>query len=166
MHDALARNQFSDLPCAVGPVVTTCGFYLALRPGGFTLHMSASAANVSRMRRWVFAEVCGAGAGEEAADAARLVASELVANAVRECGAFAPVVVRVDGLPDEVRVDVHDPEQYAVPKRRQAPPDNGEWESGRGLWMLDVLAPGWTVERTDLGKQVRCRVPLTGRNCA
>jgi anti-sigma regulatory factor (Ser/Thr protein kinase) len=122
--------------------------------------MSASPVHVSLMRERVFKEVYGAGVGEEAADAARLVASELVANAVREGGPFVPVVVQVSGLPDEVVVRVHDPEPSTVPQRRQ------EFESGRGLWILDALAPGWTVEATPVGKQVCCRVRVTGRDCA
>lgn len=94
------------------------------------------------------------------------MASELVANVVRMCGPFTPVVVRVGGLLDEVWVDVHDPEPSVLPQRRQVPPGNGEFESGRGLWTLDVLAPGWTVEPTELGKRVRCRVLLAGRKGA
>lgn len=160
MHDAQVRTGLPD-----PPELAACGFYLALRPGGFVLHMSASAEHISQMRQRVFGEVRGAGAGEEAADAARLVASELVGNAVRLCGPFAPLVVQVTGLPDEVWVHVHDPEPALVPHRRQAPPDNEEFESGRGLWIVDLLAPGWTVEPTPVGKQIRCRVPFAGRNC-
>jgi hypothetical protein len=34
------------------------------------------------------------------------------------------------------------------------------------LWILDVLAPGWSVKPTPFGKQIRCRLPYPGRNCA
>lgn len=166
MHDAQVRTGLLAPPSAHVPEVAARGFYLAARPGGFVLHMSASATHISQMRERVFKEVCGAGAGEDTADAARLVASELVANAVRLCGPFTPVVVQVTGLPDRVLVYVHDPEPALVPRKRHAPPSNAEFESGRGLWILDVLAPGWTVEPSPVGKQIRCRVPYSGSTCA
>jgi anti-sigma regulatory factor (Ser/Thr protein kinase) len=165
MHDARVRQGLPDPP-QFPPEVAECGFYLALRPGGFILYMSASAEHLHEMRARVFKEVCGAGIGEEVADAARLVASELVGNAVRLCGPWAPVVVQLDGLPDGVLVQVHDPEPAAVPERREVPPDNDESESGRGLWILDVLAPGWSVKPTPFGKQIRCHLPCQGRSCA
>lgn len=161
MHDAQVRAGLPD-----PPELAACGFYLVMRPGGFVLHMSASAAHVSQMRERVFKEVSGAGIGEETADAARLVASELVANVVRLCGPWAPVVVQVAGLPDPVLVDVHDPEPAEVPLLREAPPDNGEFDSGRGLWILDALAPGWTMESTPVGKQIRCSLLCPGSDCA
>ncbi|WP_198539068.1 ATP-binding protein, partial [Streptomyces graminilatus] len=82
------------------------------------------------------------------------------------CGPWTPVVVQVAGLPDQVLVEVHDPEPAAVPNRGEEPPDNDRSESGRGLWILDVLAPGWTVEPSPIGKQIRCQLPYEGRNCA
>ncbi len=137
-----------------------------LGPDGFDLHMSASPEHLREMRARVFKEVCGAGVDETVADAARLVASELVGNAVRLCGPWAPVVVQVTRAPGEVLVQVHDPEPAAVPRRGHMRPDNERSESGRGLWILDVLAPGWTIQRTPVGKQIRCRLPYQGRNCA
>ncbi|MFD4144092.1 ATP-binding protein [Streptomyces sp. NPDC058572] len=166
MHDAKVLPGPTDPPPRFPPEMAECGFYLAIRPDGFVLHMSASAGHLREMRNRVFKEVCGSGAGEEVAETARLVASELVGNAVRLCGPFAPVVVQVASLAREVLVQVHDPEPAAVPERRAAAPDNDRHESGRGLWILDALAPGWSVEPTPFGKQVRCRLPYEGRNCA
>ncbi|MEV1009847.1 ATP-binding protein [Streptomyces sp. NPDC049881] len=141
------------------PKVAACGFFLAIRPDGFVLHMSASREHMRRMRAHVFAAVADAGAGERVADAARLVASELVGNAVRLCGPWTPVVVQIVRRPDLVEVQVHDPEPAAMPDRRAEPPDNDGLESGRGLWILDALAPGWTVESTAVGKQVTATLP-------
>ncbi|WP_055524637.1 ATP-binding protein, partial [Streptomyces graminilatus] len=141
MHEVQVLPGLSDPPPRLPPELAECGFYLAIRPDGFVLHMSASAEHLREMRVRVFREVFGAGAGEEVADAARLVASELVTNAVRLCGPWTPVVVQVAGLPDQVLVEVHDPEPAAVPNRGEEPPDNDRSESGRGLWILDVLAP-------------------------
>lgn len=141
------------------PKVAECGFYLAIRPGGFVLHMSASPEHIRRMRDRVFEAVAGFGVGEPVAEAARLLASELVGNAVRLCGPWTPVVVQIVSKPDHVQVQVHDPEPAALPGRRADPPDNEDLESGRGLWILDALAPGWTVEPTAVGKQITATLP-------
>ncbi|MEU6346258.1 ATP-binding protein [Streptomyces sp. NPDC046977] len=141
------------------PQVAACGFYLAVRPGGFVLHMNASAEHMRQMRAHVFAAVTGTGADELVAEAARLVASELVSNAVRLCGPWTPVIVQIISKPDQVQVQVHDPEPTVLPDRSPEPPDNEELESGRGLWILDSLAPGWTVESTAVGKQITATLP-------
>ena len=157
MHDA--HPGPAPLPPACPPQVAACGFYLALRPGGFVLHMSASREHMRRMRAFVFEAVASAGAEEHVAEEARLVASELVGNAMRLCGPWTPVIVQVVSKPDQFLVRVHDPEPSVVPDRRETPPDNDRLESGRGLWILDALAPGWTVEATPVGKQVTAMLP-------
>ncbi|MFF8813506.1 ATP-binding protein [Streptomyces pactum] len=121
--------------------------------------MSAGPEQVREMRARVVEELRGAGVTEEVAEAARLVASELVGNAVRLCGPFTPVVVQIARSADEVIVAVHDPEPTALPDRDPCPPGNDTAESGRGLWILDALAPGWSVRPTPFGKQIRCRLP-------
>ncbi|GGQ53274.1 ATP-binding protein [Kitasatospora griseola] len=138
---------------------STQGFYLSPRPDGFVLHMNASAAHLVDMRAHVLKTVTSAGGTEELADAARLVASELVGNAVRLCGPHAPVVVLLAHTEQDVVVQVHDPEPAALPCRSTEPPDNPRANTGRGLWILDALAPGWTVTPTPLGKQITCTLP-------
>ncbi|MFE9427646.1 ATP-binding protein [Kitasatospora sp. NPDC006697] len=139
--------------------VAACGFYLVPRPGGIAVHMSVSAEHLHAMRAQVFKAVAGAGADEHLADSARLVASELVANAARLCGPWAPVVVQVATDEVHVTVQVHDPQSAVVPERKAESPDNAQFESGRGLWILDVLAPGWQVEPSPVGKQITCVLP-------
>ncbi|MFD9602842.1 ATP-binding protein [Streptomyces sp. NPDC059970] len=124
--------------------------------------MSASQEHLQEMRAEVFKAVAGSGIGEEIADSAKVVASELVSNAVRLCGPWAPVIVQVQPQGDQVLVQVHDPEPATVPQRRDQAPDNVEAEAGRGLWIVDALAPGWTVKRTPVGKQISCTLPATG----
>ncbi|MFJ1823401.1 ATP-binding protein [Streptomyces sp. NPDC088178] len=142
------------------PPQASCGFYLAPRGAGFALHMSASEDHLREMRQVVFKAVAGAGIGEEVAgESARLVASELVGNAVRACGPWAPVVVQVHPGERDVLVQVHDPEPDSRPVRGEQAPDNAEEVTGRGLWILDAIAPGWTVESTPLGKQITCILP-------
>ena len=141
------------------PPQASCGFYLVYQEAGFALHMSASQEHLHEMRQAVFKAVTASGIREEVAEAARLVASELVGNAVRVCGPWAPVVVRISPRRDDVLVQVHDPRPDSRPVRGDRAPDNAEAETGRGLWILDAIAPGWTVETTPLGKQITCTVP-------
>ena len=166
MHEDRTRPGPSPSPPEPAPEVAACGFYLVPRPGGFVLHMSTSPEHLQTMRAQVFKTVTGAGVDEEIADAARLVASELVGNAVRLCGPWTPVVVQVVTGAGRVLVRVHDPEPAAVPSRRDERPDNAVSESGRGLWIVDMLAPGWTVEPTPVGKQITCALPLPERAAA
>ncbi|MFF1484580.1 ATP-binding protein [Streptomyces sp. NPDC058319] len=154
MHQTQARTG----PVAGSPQAS-CGFYLMHRDDGFALHMHASSEHLQQMRQVVFKTVTGSGIGEEVAESARLVASELVGNAVRLCGPWAPVVVQVFRQGDRVLVQVHDPEPAALPERRGPAPDSAEAETGRGLWILDALAPGWRVEPTPVGKQITCTLP-------
>ncbi|MBK3625729.1 ATP-binding protein [Streptomyces sp. MBT49] len=142
------------------PSQASCGFYLVHRGTGIALHMSASPEHLREMRQAVYKAVAGSGIGEAVAEAARLVASELVGNAVRACGPWVPVIVQVDPGEGAVRVHVHDPQPAALPERGERSPDNSEAETGRGLWILDAIAPGWTVETTPVGKQVSCTLPV------
>ncbi|MFD7642090.1 ATP-binding protein [Kitasatospora sp. NPDC059795] len=143
------------------PETAARGFYFSPRPDGFVLHMYASAEHLVAMRAFVYKAVTSAGAPEDVADAARLVASELVGNAVRLCGPHAPVVVLLTTTRHQVVVQVHDPEPTTLPTRSTEPPNNPRAATGRGLWILDALAPGWTVTPTPLGKHITCTLPTT-----
>ncbi|WP_150135636.1 ATP-binding protein [Streptomyces hyaluromycini] len=58
-----------------------------------------------------------------------------------------------------IALNVHDPDPGVLPRRRAIPLDSAEAEGGRGLGLVDLLAPGWHVRCSAIGKQVRCRVP-------
>ncbi len=135
------------------------GFYLAARPGGFVVHMNVCEENLRAVREVTLARLVAAGVDGEVAESARLVASELIGNAVRACGDWAPVVVEVEQDSKGVWVKVHDPNPARLPVRSSTAPDDDQAESGRGLWLLDALAPGWDVALTPIGKQVRCHLP-------
>ncbi|MFJ4412999.1 ATP-binding protein [Streptomyces sp. NPDC088925] len=152
MHDVKA----SLAPPLPRPVAAP-GYYQAPRPGGIELHMSTSSEHMSRMRAAVSDAVRAGGKSEEAVEAARLVASELVGNAVAACGACTPVIVQVFVDAEHVVIQVHDPEGGAMPVRRE--PERFD-ESGRGLLILDHLAPGWAARRTPFGKQVTATLSL------
>ncbi|WP_214415276.1 ATP-binding protein [Sphaerisporangium fuscum] len=134
------------------------GFYLANRPGGFVVHMNVCEENLRAVREVTLKSLVAVGVDIEAAESARLVASELIGNAVRACGNWAPVVVEVEVDSGGIWVKVHDPNPHRLPVRSATAPDD-QAESGRGLWLLDALAPGWDVAVTPIGKQVRCLLP-------
>lgn len=131
------------------------GLYLRHRPGGFTAHITASEHTLIAVRHLTADVLQFHGADRESAGAAQLVLSELVGNAVRACGDHVPLVVDVYRNRDGITVAVHDPAADLLPHRTAC----GDLaESGRGLVLLDLLAPGWTVTSSPFGKQIRCHL--------
>ncbi|WP_329218370.1 ATP-binding protein [Streptomyces sp. NBC_01485] len=136
----------------------TPGYYLRPRPQGFAAHISASQQHLVSVRALTSAELLSHGIDADAVHSAQLVLSELVGNSVRACGEHVPLVVEVYVTSYGIAVNVHDPDPGALPQRRSTPLDSAEAEGGRGLGLVDLLAPGWNVRRSAIGKQVRCRV--------
>ncbi len=82
-----------------------------------------------------------------------LAVTELVTNALLHAG--APVVLRLHPILDGVRVEVQDSSPVA-PVRAQV---SSEAMTGRGLALVDALAPRWGVDRVPGGgKVVWCEV--------
>ncbi|GGZ94402.1 hypothetical protein GCM10010344_72940 [Streptomyces bluensis] len=157
----LVGKPLRSPPCPEPPTPLTptasLGHYLTPTPTGFTLHMSASPRNLHAVRGLTAHTLRGAGAGPDLVDAAQLVVSELYSNAVRACGDHVPLVAEVEAVRTGVWVRLHDPDGHRRPHRRPgAQLDEAEAESGRGLPLMDLLAPGWDVVTTPVGKQVRC----------
>lgn len=138
------------------------GFYMVPRSRGFLVHMNASSRHLWSVRR--LAELTLSEAGVDAATTAsvQLVLSELIGNAVRACGDFVPLVVEMDPGRLGVMVKVHDPCRERLPQRRPVALDDDEAEDGRGLGLVDLLAPGWYATRTPVGKQVCARLDYEG----
>ncbi|MEH0577827.1 MULTISPECIES: ATP-binding protein [Streptomyces] len=136
----------------------TPGYYLRPRPQGFAAHICASQQHLGAVRALTGAELLAHGVDADVVHSAQLVLSELVGNSVRACGEHVPLVVEVYVTSYGIAVNVHDPDPGALPRRRATLLDSAEAESGRGLGMVDLLAPGWNVRRSAIGKQVRCRV--------
>ena len=90
-------------------------------------------------------------------EAALLVASELVSNAVRH-GA-APITLFLERIDDgALRVEVCDAGDGIEPLRV----DSGEWTTtGRGLTIVAALARDWRVERRAARKSVAAEIALT-----
>ncbi|MFG2029055.1 ATP-binding protein [Streptomyces sp. NPDC048825] len=161
MHPTPPLTTLLDAATAAAPPARTIpGFYLRSRPHGFTAHICASPQNLCQVRQLTSTELLAQGVEVGAVDSAQLVLSELVGNSVRAYGDYVPLVVEVYATSHGVvAVNVHDPEPCTLPRRRATPLDSAEAETGRGLGLVDLLAPGWHVRRSAIGKQVRCRVP-------
>jgi anti-sigma regulatory factor (Ser/Thr protein kinase) len=85
-------------------------------------------------------------------DQAQLVASELVTNSVRHCGASPAdtLVFRVELSRTMVRLEVEDPGRGASIARRPLGVDGG----GFGLNLVETLSATWGVERAAAGTRV------------
>jgi anti-sigma regulatory factor (Ser/Thr protein kinase) len=81
-------------------------------------------------------------------DAATMLVSELVANAVLHTG--TPIEVVVEPRGDQVRVEVHDGSPQ-LPVRKHYSTMSG---TGRGLMLVERVASHWGAERTGDGKVV------------
>ncbi|MEU3495380.1 ATP-binding protein [Kitasatospora cineracea] len=138
------------------------GLYLVHRLGGITAHLTADQDTVHTVRALALTVLVAHGVDLETAESAQLVLSELIGNAIRACGEHAPLVVEVYRAEMDAVITVHDPLAGVGPRRTDTDPGSDEAESGRGLVLLDVLAPGWTVRSSPIGKQVRCRIPAAG----
>ncbi|MEV5137357.1 ATP-binding protein [Streptomyces syringium] len=139
--------------------LSTPGYYRRARPRGFAVHLNVTEEHLRRVRELTVRTLTRFGIGDETVEAARLVVSELVGNAVRVCGDFVPVVVEVDVMPPGVAVNVHDPEPLRMPSRKGVALNDRDAESGRGLVLLDLLAPEWRVFWSPIGKMICCQVP-------
>ncbi|MGV9951698.1 ATP-binding protein [Streptomyces cellulosae] len=143
------------------------GWYHTPTPTGFVLHLSATPDHLRATRALIGKTLADAGVCEGQSHAVQLVMSELFGNAVRACGDFVPLVAEVAVEPPQgsggaergVQVRLHDPYRLAFPVFSGVRLDDPEAESGRGLPLIDLLAPGWRVAGTPVGKQVRCRIP-------
>jgi len=138
---------------------TKDGFYLRHRDGGLVAHITATQDTLSDLRRLARMALLFYGATSDHADTAQLVLSELVGNAVRACGEHdVPLVIEAYTTVDGVTVTVHDPVPELLPHRGTAAMDSDQAVGGRGLPLLDLLAPGWSIESSPIGKQIRCNL--------
>jgi anti-sigma regulatory factor (Ser/Thr protein kinase) len=119
------------------------------------------AASVGVARRLVRAQLAQtdrsrASLQPELADAAGLLVSELVTNAIVH--AQTPVEVRVSVTDTVLRAEVSDGSQTLPAPRRPI----GLAGTGRGLQLLDQVATRWGVLSTDSGKTVWFELTLSG----
>ena len=111
------------------------------------LERSASSPGVAR--RYVTAVLTGRG-GVDDLGILRVIATELVANAVKHAKAPIELTLHVDG--DMVRIEVFDSDRRA--DQVAALVCGGSAASGRGLRLVDALAQHWGADRGATGKVV------------
>ena len=109
----------------------------------------------ARARREARVRLAPWGVGDEVLEAALLVISELVTNAVRHGN--APVSMRLLRDVGTVVIEVADSDRRR-PRRRAATPED---ESGRGMAIVDALVSRWGVRPTAGGKALWAELPLS-----
>jgi anti-sigma regulatory factor (Ser/Thr protein kinase) len=142
------------------PTIREEGFFVTPRPCGFVVHFTASGERLHRLRRLTSDFLRALGAAD-AADSVALAESELVGNAVRAAGPFAPLVAEVSMTSVGVELAVHDPLRHQLPQSSEDPEDEDLAESGRGLAIVRAVASDWTVALTTFDKAVCCLIPVT-----
>lgn len=110
------------------------------------------ATSASAVRRELTCDLELHGLDDDTIDAATLVASELVGNAVRHAGVPENGALDIGWTVgrDEIVIYVDDPSPV-LPVAREATPDA---PSGRGLRIINTLAASWGAEPTPVGKRV------------
>jgi anti-sigma regulatory factor (Ser/Thr protein kinase) len=109
-----------------------------------------TAMNGSRRRDNSKMQAARASIGDDAAESAVLLTSELVTNALTH--GESPVTVAVSWSVEQLRVEVHDRSRYLpAPWPIRIAVDD---EAGRGLLLVDTLATDWGFYRTPGGKAV------------
>ncbi|MER7688148.1 ATP-binding protein [Streptomyces sp. NPDC097610] len=105
----------------------------------------------SAARRIIRKTLAGMADGEYTDDVV-LVADELVGNAVEHAGAALDISLDVYDWGVAVQVRDRGEDTAAVPGKPLAADE--EDEGGRGLFLVDVLASAWAVQRDSRGKRV------------
>lgn len=113
-----------------------------------SLVVSAEGSSARTARAAVHDLCAHAHVGDETADVAALLVSELVTNAHEHAGGPAVVDVVVDGRALRVAVEDEDP---TIPA---APAVDVDAERGRGLMLVAALASRWGTALTGHGKSV------------
>ncbi|MFD7713582.1 ATP-binding protein [Streptomyces sp. NPDC059786] len=111
--------------------------------------LEPEAASVARARRHVTAALCAWGL-EQVVDAAVLVTSELVTNAVEHTASATIKLGVFLSTERRARVEVWDQSKNR-PVRRAAGPEE---DSGRGLVVVAKMSERWGTDMNDTGKSV------------
>ena len=114
-------------------------------PAFVSMRVPFAASSVGRVRHDLDSWLHGRVTSEERIDDARLVVSELVANAVRHARPLSDgcIVVSWELDRDELRVSVTDGGSATQPRAVDAPVSA---TSGRGMNIVDLLAQRWWLE--------------------
>lgn len=121
-------------------------------PNAAVIELPPRLQSAEAARRFVH-DRCADWGCSEMVDAATLIVSELVTNAILH--AATPAELRAQWADGVLRLEVLDHAEGSPPDPRIAAPDD---ENGRGLLLVDALSTAWGVESTDDGKLVWAEV--------
>lgn len=127
--------------------------------GPVSLNLPFATQSAGEVRRTLVSWLRHHGSPQSVIDDARLVATELVANAIRHAGPLndQTLLVRWQPCGTELVLSVYDGGGRARPRQIEAPADA---ESGRGLAIVDALSLKWWVERERDVTVVHVHLPL------
>jgi serine/threonine-protein kinase RsbW len=127
--------------------------------GPVTMSMPFSPESAGRVREALGRWLRSSGLTARTVDDARLVATELVGNAVRHARPLGngTVLVRWHQEGSALELSVCDGGGTTSPERVEASPDD---VSGRGLAIVDALSSTWWVEHSSDVHTVHARLPL------
>lgn len=122
-----------------------------------TMQLPFAASSVSLARQRLKAFLGDAGGSEESIEDARVVISELVANAVRHARPLADGSLQVSWTLEDsgLQVSVTDGGSGTRPRSVRA---STSALAGRGMAIVDALADRWWSERTDCRCTVHARL--------
>jgi anti-sigma regulatory factor (Ser/Thr protein kinase) len=122
-----------------------------------TLLVPHEAVSAARVRHALFDDLADRGIDRDSIDAIVLIASELLANAVRHATpGRAGLRVSWELDADTIRIEVADEDPDTPSPRVPRPTDSG----GRGLTIVDALSYEWGYDRLAHGKRVWARIPV------
>ena len=143
------------MPAPLNPHLPTPGTVISSAIASGTGHPAYSQTlpcetESARRARLLVRTACDTWHLPELADAASLVISELVSNAVAHSGSRVMRVTVSRPAPDRVRLSVVD-RSHAKPAQRTASEDD---EHGRGLALVDAVSDRWGTDPLRWGKRV------------
>ena len=127
--------------------------------GPVTMSIPFSAESARRVREALTSWLSSLGSDPDVVDDARLIATELVGNAVRHATPLrnGTVLVRWQEEDSALALSVCDGGGPTQPEAVDAAPDDVH---GRGLRIVDALSGKWWVERSSRRRIVHVRLPL------
>lgn len=129
--------------------------------GPVSLSLPFAAESAGEVRRALVSWLQHHGSDDQTIADARLVATELVGNAITHAEPLAngSVLVRWQRNGPELLLTVCDGGGLTEPRMRVAAPDE---EHGRGLRIIEALGLRWYAERSRRLHAVHVRIPLAG----
>ncbi|MFF2849313.1 ATP-binding protein [Streptomyces sp. NPDC058001] len=127
----------------------------------FRFELAAHPGSPAQARRLTRARLTGWAVGEDTCDAADLVVSELVTNAIVHT-ASELIVCELHDEVEKVRIAVRD--EGCAPGEPRPSPQRPEEEHGRGLLLVAAVASAWGAHETEPGLLVWAELPRAEQN--